>query len=482
MKQEAGYQKYFWLVLGTLVLVVALYNFDTSPGFWFDEGIASQAAKNIAQHGIYGMQVAPGEFVTNNFWITINYPVVLPVALFLKIFGVSVWAARLTSLFYLVGLVIVSYFFIKKLYGFWPALLSSLLLITFPPLYGNGKAVLGEVPGLFWLILGSLCFLYFYDRWRDIFLQGACIAWGLSMATKPYYLLFGPSVVFIILFLWLKERRISFGMVVWLCILFTLPIVVWGFFAFDFSSLESWRSTLHYFLNSYEASSFEPAKNLFRFVSESTPIHFALLGMTVFMAWFLRWRELLKYSSLILGIAFFIAFSFFWYLKTPGWYRYFFSIHILVILFFVPAIDIMIKRFALFFKKEKYAWPLSVFFVTALIIFQAGFLLSHYNDFNSERVLELKEYAMDNIPKEAIVFVASKPEVAFILDMPNLYQYIFINKNLIIGQNILSQMRVDYLITDRAGDQFVLDNEELIDRDYILEREIGHYRIYKLKI
>ncbi len=482
MIETWGYKKYFWLMIGVLALFIALYHFDTAPGFWFDEGIASQVAKNIAFNGIYGTQIAPNIFYENNFWVTINYPVVVPTALFLKLFGVSVWAARLTSLFYLVGLTLVSYFFIKKLYGFKSAVLSSILLVTFLPFYGNGKAVLGEVPGLFWLISGSLLFLYFYDRGQSVFLFGAAVSWGLSMATKPYYLLFGLSAVFIILFLWLKERSVNFSIVVLSGVFLSLPVLVWCFFAFDFSSLESWRATLSYFLNSYGVSSFEPMKNLFKFVSESTPVHFALLGGVVFVSWFARWRELLKSAPLVVGLAIFIALSFLWYLKTPGWYRYFFPIHILVILFFAPALDIVTKQLVPFFAKEKYARLLSISSVMVLIVFQAGFLVLHYNDFYSDRVLELQEYATDNIPKEASIFVASKPEAAFILDMPNLYQYIFINKNLIIGENILSQTQVDYLITGRAGDQFVLDNEELINRDYILAREMGYYRIYKLKI
>src|SRR3989344_2486187 len=109
------FERYFPALLAVFILSVSLYHFETSPGFWFDEGIIAQAARSIALHGTYGIPVAPEVFSTNNFWITTGFPLVFPIAFFLKLFGVSVVAARLAPLLYLVGFVILSYFFIKKL-------------------------------------------------------------------------------------------------------------------------------------------------------------------------------------------------------------------------------------------------------------------------------------------------------------------------------------------------------------------------------
>lgn len=418
----------------------------------------AQAAKNIALEGIYGIQTAPGEFYTNNFWITTGYPVVFPTALFLKIFGASIWAARLTPLIYLVSLAAVSYFFIKKLYGFAPALLAGLLLITFPPFYGNGKALLGEVPGLFWLVLGGLLYLLYEEKKQSRFFYLTALAWGLTLATKPYFVLMVPGIALFILFLWLKKGDIDYKRVMAFCFFFAVPILVWAFFAFDFSSLPTLKATLIYFLNSYGAASFEPLKNLFRFVSESTPIHFTVLALAVFASSFIS----LKNKNLRLISApflIFIIFAFLWYLKTPGWYRYFFPAHVILILFFPAALTNIMSRFS------------AIAILSALIIFQAAFLFLNYNDSHGDDVLKLQAYAEDNLRGESAVFIDSLPEAGFVLTSENLYQRIFISERFEIGTKP-ADFNADYLIIGRSDE---------VGSDYDLTREIGHYRLYRQK-
>ena len=94
------------------------------------------------------MQLAP-EKITPISHLTVGYPLIYPLALLFKIFGISILKARVLMVFFIMSLVLISYLAIKKRYGLNQSLLSIALLVTFPPLYGNGKSVLGEVPGLF---------------------------------------------------------------------------------------------------------------------------------------------------------------------------------------------------------------------------------------------------------------------------------------------------------------------------------------------
>lgn len=451
-------QRYFCSFLAAFVLFVGLYNFQTSPGFWFDEGIIAQAAKNIAFNGVYGIQTAPGSFYTNNFWITTGYPLMLPVAFFLKIFGASIWAARIAPLLYLLLFAAVSYFFIKKLYGFKYAVLASLLLVTFPPLYGNGKAVLGEVPGLFWLVLGGFLYLLYEEKKRDRFIYASALAFGLCVAAKPYYALIIPGVIFLVLFLRFKRPNFGWRKIILFTAVFSLPVLLWIFLAFDLSSPQNFSATLSYFLNSYGATSFEPLKNLFRFVSESTPIHFTVLALTVFVSLFIA----LKNKDIISPIAplflIFIVLAFLWYLKTPGWYRYFFPAHIIVILLFPAALGTFINRFS------------SIAVISAIITFQTAFLFLNYNDFYGDDVLKLKKYAEESLKGSASVMVVSKPEAAFILDNKKLYQHIFISENFELGEDVSKYGAIDYLIGESLDKNIP---------DYSLVDEIGHYRIYR---
>lgn len=450
-------QKYFWVLLVAFVLAIGLYNFQTTPGFWFDEGIIAQAAKNIAFEGIYGIQTAPNIFYKNNFWITTGYPLVFPVAFFLKIFGTSVWAARIAPFLYLLFFVAISYFFVKKLYGFKYAALANLLLITFPPLYGNGKVVLGEVPGLFWLVLGGFLYLLYEEKKKNRFLYAAALVWGLSVATKPYFALILPGIAFLILFLRFKRQSINYKNIILFSVFFAIPILAWFIFAFDFTSPQNFSATFSYFLNSYAAQSFEPLKNLFRFVSESTPIHFAALGIVVFAAWFTSIKNKSEMPPITIIFLIFIILAFFWYLKTPGWYRYFFPAHIVVILFFPRALYTVSNNF------------MGTAVVTVLIAFQAVFMFLNYNNLYGDDVLKLKEYVGENIQKSDSIFVSSLPEAGFILDNKNFYQYIFISENLKIGKEFTSPVP-DYLITGRLDD---------IGRDYYFIREIVHYKVYR---
>ena len=52
----------------------------------------------------------------------------------------------------------------QRKYGFMPAILSVLMLISFSPFYGNGRPVQGEVPGLAFLVLGAWLLLLFDER------------------------------------------------------------------------------------------------------------------------------------------------------------------------------------------------------------------------------------------------------------------------------------------------------------------------------
>lgn len=472
------FERCFPALLAVFVLSVSLYHFTTSPGFWFDEGIIAQVSNNIALRGIYGIQTAPDVFYTENFWITTGYTLVFPVALFLKIFGVSVWAARIAPFLYLIGFVIVSYFFVKAMYGFRMAAFASLLVATFNPLYGNGKAVLGEIPGLFWLVLGGLFFLYFEKSKKKPFLFAAALAWGMCVSTKPYYALFIPSAVFLALYLLFWQKSISYRTFFLSAGTFAAPVILWLFFALGLSATGDSVRILLYFLNSYGAASFEPLRNLFRFVSESTPAHFTILSVTIIAAWLIQRRREAS-SPLFYAFFIFIALSFLWYLKTPGWYRYFFSVHVLVLLLFPAAADAVASRIAVWARMPNAGRALGITAVGALILFQAGFLLFHYDDFYGADALAVGDYLKAVLPPSASVFVVSKPELAFLIDGANIYQYIYINPNLAIGENRLVTMPVDFIVGGISGDPFIEENRFVIGMQYERLRTFGHYAVYK---
>ncbi len=472
-------KKYFWVLAAIFALALSLWNFEKSPGFWFDEGIYSEISKNLAVHGEYGAQVSPGQFFTDKFWVTVSYPVLLPLAFFLKIFGPSqIFAARITPLLYLLGFVIVSYFFVKKFFGTKSAFFATMLLITFSPLYGNGKAVLGEIPALFWLILGAYFFTNFRESGRKSFFILSGLFWGMAIATKMPFLIFIPGLLAALGYLWLKEHSINFKQVLAHLVAFAIPASIWAF-ALLGPIISGFGKTSSYLLNNFgQESSFIPliAKNLFRFVSESTPLHFLILAVAVFAAFLISFRRDKKFGPLIFMLLSFVVLEFLWYLKTPGWYRTFFPAHILLIILFPASLFSITSHFKIFSRPILKFFPYAI--LSVLIVIQAGHLFLNYNALAANDVLLVKKYVAENIPRDASILVMSQPQITFVIDHKNLYQFIFIRKGVVIGKNTLGKNNPDYFIIGRDDKQFYEESKSIIESDYKLLQQIGHYKIY----
>src|SRR3989344_2819702 len=138
-----------------LVLVLSIFlitfQFTDTPKVWVDEGLWTNVAENLVANGTIGMQIEPGVSTPLGLLLSVGYPVIFPVAMSFSLFDIGIWQARLPMLVYMFLLVLSFFLFVKKLYGFWPAIFSILLLISFSPFYGNGRPVQGEVPGLVFL-------------------------------------------------------------------------------------------------------------------------------------------------------------------------------------------------------------------------------------------------------------------------------------------------------------------------------------------
>ena len=186
--------------LFALVFFYASYKLTESPPTWYDEGLYIQVAHSIAERGTQSVQTAPGEFISTGF-VTGGYPFLAPVALSLRIFGDNLFAARLPMIVFILALAVAVFLFMYRLFGRQDALLALLLLATFPLLYGNGKNVLGEVPGLFYITL-ALLFLWrlelqeFKGIYNYLFLG---IFTGLAAVTKPIFFFFFLAIGLVLL-------------------------------------------------------------------------------------------------------------------------------------------------------------------------------------------------------------------------------------------------------------------------------------------
>ena len=155
------------IVLGTIALAVLLrvFNLNVLPPFT-DEYIHLLAGKAIASG-------AP----LNSVYPRSLFVVTLPVALFFKIFGLQLWAARLPGVIVSV-LAIIPLYLISKRINRLVALLSCILYATNPWLIAMSRygREYGYYPFYFyWIIYGMIIFLelfpdnFLVDGWKKIF-------------------------------------------------------------------------------------------------------------------------------------------------------------------------------------------------------------------------------------------------------------------------------------------------------------------------
>lgn len=340
-----------WIILVfilTVAGIVVFNDFLIRPTIWSDEGLVIQLGRNLAETGRLGIAVAPGQFSSNRYYYTSSSGWVLPVSLaaMFKLFGVSFFNARLLAAFYLFGFIVVIFLLACRLWGLRTAVLSSLLLVSFAPLYGNGKSVLSDLPGLFWLALG----FYLYEIFREKSLRQAVfsgLGFGLFFSAKPAFLILGlPALGVIHLIKYLrKKEKFQWFLVFWLAIFFAVLPTIW-FGIIHPLTLESFQKTLSHYANNYYSPcvSCDIKSNLILFFTHQTLWHLVLLmAIAAFCLFLLRGQGVLK-DWRICWLLFFSIFDLFYFLKSPGTFRYFFPLQLLLLVVLPACIFGIFKK------------------------------------------------------------------------------------------------------------------------------------------
>lgn len=436
---------FFGLCLA-FVVTLSLYNLTESPPTWMDEGVITQVARNMALNNEHAIQTAPGEFLSGSY-ITTGYPVTFPIYISFLLFGIGILQARVIMAIFIILLFSALYILLQKNEGTrdskWFLYITLLLVASFAPLYGQGKNVLGEVPGLCYLIL-SFIFLQkmytgVYKNYQAI-LAGLFL--GLAIVTKPIYLLIALATV--ITFFLYREKLFSDQKKISLCIIFlVLPILVWLMIQFQGDTLANVTSL-------YSNPNAEPfgnvlLSNLTRFFTEAQPLYTLLLFLAWTITGTIRWtrRKLIKPVEVLAWI--FSGLILLAYLRTAGFYRYFFPAEILSLIFFVDSVKEVIA--------EKYHRSFLVC-LALLVCFQL-----HQTFFNSwisvhnegYRSARLSEHIGKIDPSYSIFFYQVPEAVNFLNpNHKNYYQYIKISSALALGEEFrkeLTKGTTDLIIT-----------------------------------
>lgn len=476
----------FLFFLLVITFSSAVYKLTETPPTWYDEGFIIQSAQNLVLNGRMGIQVAPGQFFESGVIFSTGYPVAYPVGLAMKFFGHGLLPARAVMVIFLVLLVAISYFFVKQMWGFKTAAISSLLVVSFASLYGNGKNVLGEVPGLFFAIL----FLFFLNKIEKEDYKGGAfnyimvgLAAGLCISTKSIFLVLLPALA-LGLFIFRKkinwERRSVLGGLS----AFFLALVL--FVATQFSRTGSVSAVFRDYFNPYAVTDVSALiiKNITRFFTETTPAYFLALLIVWAAAVFIKMRYKKERVGLAESVAFiFVVLIWLAYFRIVGWYRYFFPAHIILLIFFpasfLTVFDWLKNKFSLT-RKFGSKIPIALLLILIGLQFCQFWFFSWVVSYNySHQTRDLESY-FGRLDSGTSVFLYNTPEIATFLPSGNYYQYLKITDTLILGQAQLEKA------TAGAPDIIVVNNKEeqaLINFPLYQEKtSVGRYLILdKLK-
>src|SRR5581483_10542629 len=435
-----------------LTAFLIVFQFTYTPKPWIDEGLFTEMARNFAFHGVWGIQTSPGNFTLMNVpQVSVGYPVILPVALSLKIFGTGIWQARLPMLVFMFLLAVVFYLFVKKRYGFYNAIISVLLLISFAPSYGDGRPVIGEVPGLFFLVLGAYLLLLFeqggFKSKKMAMLSG--LAFGVACATKEIYLLGVSGALLISLIFWFKEIRDK-KILWWYFAGFIPPILVWVYIQLISShSLFTFIPSILHLASNHGSSLSLSATillNFKRFFTESTPVLFSFLLVSILISFLYRYHKKdQKFSIAECAVLSFIILNWLGYLAGTGWYRYFFPANTLLFLLFPGAV----YNFSKSVNKN-----ILLLIPIALIIFQFYYMVfDSKTSLVNNRTQNLEvQTALANIDPTKKVFFYNTAEAIIYLKGDNYGQYFYCDGCNLEGgdKNALDNPSYDYILTDHS--------------------------------
>lgn len=179
-----------------VILFLALYNLTNYPLPWFDEGSHLHVPKTLVRFGVYADYSSEG-FRHYGPTIGVGPTVMLPIAASFELLGIGLWQARLVMVVYLLATIYLFHRLGGYLGGLKLAWVATALLVTSQgiALIEYGRQVLGEVPGLFFVVAGILLWFTAWEKagWRRLGLVGLLL--GLAMVTKhQYLLLLGPTL------------------------------------------------------------------------------------------------------------------------------------------------------------------------------------------------------------------------------------------------------------------------------------------------
>lgn len=357
----------------------------------FDEGFNLQIPASLLNKGSYSTTYDGGKDFDPV--ITTGPTVLLPIYILFRVFNIGLYQARFVMLFYFIGMLLATLYVSKKLNGAAGSIISLILLGSIPFIFYFGLRVLGEIPAVFFLLIG----LIFLERGRAI-VSG--IFFGLSVLTKITFLIavFPIALLFVLEFSSssLNHRKFVVRYYLLMVLGFVLPNVGWEMVKVISLGIAGYEKNLQGLLNLFISSSGvrnTAASASFLVRIDTLSIHFTyippFLLLIILLLILLHNANLVRksyrkngWSGLSRMHLFLAAFSFaflFWWLfgANAGWWRHILPGYILIIILIGNSLASLIKSIYKYFREKSTERNLSstLIWSTGVVIALFGFLL-----------------------------------------------------------------------------------------------------------
>jgi 4-amino-4-deoxy-L-arabinose transferase-like glycosyltransferase len=458
--------KKYEIIFVISIIIFFIWSFQTlqtSPRYWFDEGINLQIARNFSEMGYLNLQVAPGEPYEKPFqFLTSGFPLTLPLGIWYQFTDFDFSDSRVYMLLWMSLLFLSTFLLSKEFYGSKLALFSVLLMMVFPPIVFHGRSLIGEIPGI------TLFFLALLTLSRHKFLLSGLL-FGLVVATKPLFVLILPAVL-----LSLFKNKGSFKKELFLWIGISVPALIFLWHVLPSLNLIELVGT--YSGRASQHSLFENVfSNAKRFFTDSSLIVTLILSIVVAISF--KKEDFSRRAFSILIISAFLSLLFF--LQSVGWNRYLVFYQAILVLLLPVALSRLSNRF-LFTRKinETYFKGSLVIVGLSLLFLLQGYYFSCCATFTSGNLgRETQEFFENNLGEGNIYVVSSIKYVAMI-PPSQLHQYFRFEDREFI-KNRLDE-NFDYLLFDRK-DADVIPFLDDIDKNYVYVDAIRNKELYERK-
>ncbi|KKW37764.1 hypothetical protein A2454_03195 [Candidatus Peribacteria bacterium RIFOXYC2_FULL_55_14] len=379
-----------WIPEGILVVFGLFFfvrEFGTFPAAWTDDSLFMIVAREIAQGNGYALPILEHSW-KYPYILAVGPTVILPSAISMMIFGESIASARLPMMLYLMGTSVSLYVFSYRIAGKQQARFATALLLSLSAFVNTGKTVMGEVPGIFFLLLALV---FFTKPERKLWNTVICgFAIGLSVITKISSALIYPALGCAFLYALHKRYRMYGNAILIIGACSLIPIVLLspllgvldpGFFVeLNLYTTGMGQNILpkYFFLSNPEILLRIP------FVAYAALLSLGIAGMTT------HWKKD-RNILLIIIIGIFVLESTLYFLSRSGWYRHLLAAHILL-LPYVPD-----GSRSIFGKRG------SIVLLSAIIAAQGWWQLTYKGSSRSTAAAETAQYVEEHLQDTDVI-------------------------------------------------------------------------------